>query len=72
MKKSEKEFCASNLAAMIIEDQISSNNKNNHYEIMNDFLSSNTFKKLCDVENRLWAEGPAYIKDMYLIEKSKK
>lgn len=41
-------------------------------EIITDFLSSHTAELLQDEKNKIWAEGPSLVADMYIKEKKLK
>lgn len=67
--KEQKEFCAHNLVAMIIEDLHSYfPNKSNDF-LITDFSCSETYAMLFDFKTGLWAEGPTYVMNMYLKER---
>ena len=68
MTKKEKEYCVHNLASMVIDELLMKFPSEDSVDLFMSFYSSQTYKKLCDVDTRLWAEGPIYIMNMYLKE----
>lgn len=72
MKKEDKIYCINNLSSAVISNLLTRFPKQDCIELFMSFYSSNTYKKLCDIETGLWAEGPIYIADLYLKEMIKK
>ena len=58
MKKEDKIYCINNLSSAVISNLLTRFPKQDCIELFMSFYSSNTYKKLCDIETGLWAEGP--------------
>lgn len=68
MNKEEKIYCVHNLASLVIDELLMKFPNTDPVDLFRNFYGSRTYKKLCDVDTRLWAEGPIYIMNMYLKE----
>lgn len=71
LKKKQKEYCANNLAAMVIEKLRDMYPEVRFSKLVSDFMDSKTYKLLYDFETGMWAEGPDYILEWYLSEQNK-
>lgn len=71
INKSQKEYCANNLAAMVIESLRDMYPEVRFSKLVSDFMDSKTYKLLYDFETGMWSEGPDYILEWYLDEQNK-
>ena len=71
INKSQKEYCANNLAAMVIESLRDMYPEVRFSKLVSDFMDSKTYELLYDFETGMWAEGPDYILEWYLDEQNK-
>jgi len=69
MKNESKHYCINGLVSMVVSDYLAKDfpNKTN-VELLTMFLSSRTYELMCNLDTRLWAEGPLYIYETYKIE----
>jgi len=68
MRNDQKEYCANNLVARIIEILSEEQPDKSMAEIVSSFMESKTYSLLMDFSTRLWAEGPDYIIEIYKRE----
>ena len=71
INKSQKEYCANNLAAMAIEQLRNMYPEVRFSKLVSNFMDSKTYELLYDFETGMWAEGPDYILEWYLDEQNK-
>jgi len=69
MKNDQKEYCANNLVARVIEILTEEQPGKSKTEVIASFMESKTYALLMDFSTRLWAEGPDYIIALYEKEK---
>lgn len=72
IKNSQKEYCANNLASLVIERLRQLYPDIRFSKIVSDFMGSETYDLLYDFETGMWAEGPDYILEWYLKENENK
>lgn len=72
LKNSQKEYCANNLASMVISQLRQLYPDVRYSKLVSDFIDSKTYDLLYDFETGLWAEGPGYILNEYLEERKSK
>lgn len=71
IKNNQKEYCANNLAAIVIEKLREKKPDIRFSKLVSDFMGSKTYDMLYDYETGLWSEGPDYILFCYLKEVEK-
>ena len=69
IKKEQKEYCAHNIVSMIVSDAVHYFPNISSDVFMNEFILSQTYKRLFDFKNGLWEKAPDYILNLYLEEK---
>lgn len=72
LKNNQKEYCANNLASMVISQLRKLYPEVRYSKLVSDFIDSKTYDLLYDFETGMWAEGPGYILNEYLEEKKLK
>jgi len=65
----KKEYCANNLASMVIAKLKKTYPNERFSKLVSDFMGSKTYELLYDFDTGMWAEGPDYIFEWYLEEK---
>lgn len=71
LRNDQKEYCANNLASMVITRLRQLYPEVRYSKLVSDFIDSKTYDLLYDFETGLWAEGPGYILNEYLEERKK-
>lgn len=66
----QKEYCANNIAAMVIAHLRELFPDIRYSKLLSDFIGSKTYDALYDFDTGLWSRGPGYILNEYLEEKN--
>lgn len=66
----QKEYCANNLASLVIERLRTENPSIRFSKIVSDFMGSKVYDMLYDYKTHFWAEGPDYIYNSYIKERN--
>ena len=61
----QKLYCANNLVAMIVSEQMEEHPEKTQQEIMVRFCKSETYQQLYNFKTGLWKEGPDYLVSMW-------
>lgn len=69
ISKEKMDFTIDLLITMVVEE-LSEMTGESQQTLINEFLKSKTGKLLYDESSKLWWNGPSYIADMYLEEKT--
>lgn len=69
LRNDQKEYCANNIAAMIISRLRQLYPDVKYSKLISDFMDSKTYDLLYDFDTGMWAEGPGYVLAWYLEEK---
>ena len=68
----QKEYCANNIAAIMISSLRERFPDASYSKLISDFMVSETYELLYDFDTAMWAEGPGYVLSWYLEEKEMK
>lgn len=68
IRNDQKEYCANNLASMVISYLKHKYPNIRFSKLVSDFIDSKTYDLLYNYETGMWAQGPGYILNEYLDE----
>lgn len=72
LRNDQKEYCANNIAAMVISSLRERFPDVRYSKLISDFMDSKTYDLLYDFDTGMWSEGPGYVLNWYLEENEKK